>query len=361
MMGACGRLWDLRSSTAATMMAQLLPPQPNSERISQLLPTVKCSSCNSPVAISDLADHVCPPMSSAARTPPPLQPRQSPPARPANTGASQPPPGDPARVRTPSNASNAHRPTPPAVTRVPPPPLQPLHVQPPVRAAAPRIPAAPQTSVPSSVIRQHPPNNRSHSTSPRPFVTRSNTPSTPSVPSPHVPQSSAANVRLYKQPPDHPQPQPPNMAPYYPEDDIDTSTGGEAGMAGVGRRGFAAVARAAMFTANYQRRVELPRFLDIDAASRGESVTVLPIEAVTLMCCFDYSSNRNAASVSRFFPFSWPYFSVSSNTAYSRRQNPVTGSFSIRNACHPFACVKSVSRRAGHADNTLSFEPIAIL
>ena len=249
------------------MMAQLLPPQPNSERISQLLPTVKCSSCNSPVAISSLADHVCSPMSSAPRSPPPL--------RPTNTSASQP------RVRTLSSGSNARKatPTPPPVGRLPaPPPLKPpQHVQPPVRSdsriVSPRIPGPPQTQAP-----QHPPSllsNRNHNTS------RSNTPSTPSVSSAHVSQPSAANVRSqYTQPPDHlPPPQlPPSRTPYYPEDGIDTSTGGEAGMAGVGRRGFAAVARAAMFTANYQRKVELPRFLDIDAASRGESVTVLPTD-----------------------------------------------------------------------------------
>lgn len=321
----CG---DLRSSTDAIMMAQLLPLQPNSERVSQLLPTVKCSSCNSPVAISALADHVCPPVSSAARTPPPH--------RPTNTTASQP------RLRTLSSGSNARRatPTPPPVARLPPPPLKPpQQVQPPDRrVVSPRIPGPPQT--PAS---QHPPSllsNRNHTTS------SSNTPSTPPVSSAHVSQQpSATNVRAqYTQPPDRlpPLQLPPSRTPYYPEDGIDTSTGGEAGMAGVGRRGFAAVARAAMYTANYQRRVELPRFLDIDAASRGESVTVLPIEAVTLMCCCDYSRNRNSSPLSRFFPFPWLYFSVSSNPTHSRRQNLFAGFVSIRNA-NPFTCVKSFS------------------
>ena len=59
---------------------------------------------------------------------------------------------------------------------------------------------------------------------------------------------------------------------------IDTKSGGEAGMAGVGRRGFAAAARAAMFVGLpqgpqplYGRRMNSnagPRYLDIDAASR---------------------------------------------------------------------------------------------
>lgn len=77
--------------------------------------------------------------------------------------------------------------------------------------------------------------------------------------------------------------------------DIDTKTGGEAGMAGVGRRGFAAAARAAMFAQQmghfgspqsehppYQsehppfsavlpgmdgRRANAPRYLDIASAN----------------------------------------------------------------------------------------------
>ncbi|KAJ8454657.1 hypothetical protein ONZ51_g12902 [Trametes cubensis] len=44
-------------------MAQLLAPAaPGSERISQILPTVKCSNCNQPVRIADLGDHVCAPV-----------------------------------------------------------------------------------------------------------------------------------------------------------------------------------------------------------------------------------------------------------------------------------------------------------
>ncbi|KAF8969692.1 hypothetical protein BDZ97DRAFT_1794692 [Flammula alnicola] len=61
---------------------------------------------------------------------------------------------------------------------------------------------------------------------------------------------------------------------------IDTKTGGAAGMAGVGRRGFAAAARAAMFVGpgnrplgpqtQYGRRPNAPQYLDIDAATRCE-------------------------------------------------------------------------------------------
>jgi hypothetical protein len=63
---------------------------------------------------------------------------------------------------------------------------------------------------------------------------------------------------------------------------INTKSGGEAGMAGVGRRGFAAAARAAMFVGHgprsmgsqprphYNGRHMVPQHLDIQAASRRE-------------------------------------------------------------------------------------------
>ena len=45
------------------LMAQLLNPAaaPDPGRISQILPTVKCSNCNQPVPIHELGDHVCEP------------------------------------------------------------------------------------------------------------------------------------------------------------------------------------------------------------------------------------------------------------------------------------------------------------
>lgn len=42
-------------------MAQLLSPAAVPGRISQILPTVKCSNCNQPVPIHELGDHVCDP------------------------------------------------------------------------------------------------------------------------------------------------------------------------------------------------------------------------------------------------------------------------------------------------------------
>ncbi len=57
-------------------MAQLLSPAgPAPGRISQILPTVKCSNCNQPVAITDLEDHICaPPTTPAATSKPPMSP-----------------------------------------------------------------------------------------------------------------------------------------------------------------------------------------------------------------------------------------------------------------------------------------------
>lgn len=79
-----------------------------------------------------------------------------------------------------------------------------------------------------------------------------------------------------------PSPPPPMPLPRSPvpesERDIDTKCGGVAGMAGVGRRGFAAAARAAMMAASLSnphhhsiapaedgRRANVPRYLDINA------------------------------------------------------------------------------------------------
>ncbi|TFK92297.1 hypothetical protein K466DRAFT_241142 [Polyporus arcularius HHB13444] len=58
-------------------MAQLVAPAPASERISQILPTVKCSNCNEPVRITDLGDHVCAPVPPVPQIPA-LKPPQSP-------------------------------------------------------------------------------------------------------------------------------------------------------------------------------------------------------------------------------------------------------------------------------------------
>lgn len=108
-------------------MAQLLaaaPPEPG--RISQILPTVKCSNCNQPVPIAELGDHICAPPPPAVATtlkPPPsptttasllpqkfqnlvsLPRSQTPPARDSqSTPTRQPSPLNPQRVNSPGPA-----------------------------------------------------------------------------------------------------------------------------------------------------------------------------------------------------------------------------------------------------------------
>ncbi|KAF8163608.1 hypothetical protein B0H34DRAFT_795296 [Crassisporium funariophilum] len=81
--------------------------------------------------------------------------------------------------------------------------------------------------------------------------------------------------------------EPPHRDSFVPaaERGIDTKTGGAAGMAGVGRRGFAAAARAAMFVGPTDRplgpqpqngrRPNAPQYLDIEAASRSTATPPL--------------------------------------------------------------------------------------
>ncbi|KAF8635542.1 hypothetical protein AX17_003925 [Amanita inopinata Kibby_2008] len=365
--GGLTRLLLSLSLPPSIVMAQLLPPpQPGSAgRISQLLPSVKCSSCNQLVPLSDLGEHVCsaaqpPPPSSlphrpflpdnnnnnsprlttsalppartnSPRIPSPLSragperlnttPSPSPLGRTRNaslTSGRPPqqtlPPGDAVRVRALSNASR--KPPSPAIpssarpmnlipgnnrgnsVSLPLPPVPPSPVQPPARSTShtspnnpppsgahvpfpvqrdgrPARPPDPSLGHPSLMERQRRPSNFSISSN------RSNTTSPRPPPAMHVVQPSIASTMtrsVYSpSPPDHMPPQ--NVAPqrpYYPETNIDTSSGGAAGMAGVGRRGFAAAARAAMFTvghSNANRRMDPPRFLDIVAATRAATET----------------------------------------------------------------------------------------
>lgn len=64
-------------------MAQTTSGSPNQPpRISQLLPTVKCSSCLQPVPLAELGDHICPP-----QPPPTLLSLQKPPMSPKSTNS----------------------------------------------------------------------------------------------------------------------------------------------------------------------------------------------------------------------------------------------------------------------------------
>lgn len=224
-------------------------------RISQLLPSVKCSNCNLPVPLNELGDHTC-----SKQPPVPALPIPS--VTPA-AALSLLPPRLKARV---SPATDA-------------PPVERLRVN-----TAPTGPYQ-QKSSPlarhASPIPQPGPSNHHHSPSrsrpvPNPdFRTRSSSnvgpgpSSTHPGPSPSTPRPSFSANHITPPPtsviPPSPQPT------YHSEAEIDTKSGGEAGMAGVGRRGFAAAARAAMLVAPSaaSRRANAPGLLDIQVPTRG--------------------------------------------------------------------------------------------
>ncbi|KAF8660612.1 hypothetical protein AX16_001591 [Volvariella volvacea WC 439] len=212
---------------------------------------------------------------AASNAGPPLnQPQMNAPRGP---GSSPLNPGIPdARARTMSSASQMHyTPAPISQRPLPSSPLVPNPapgarrpsfnaardtqrppMPPPVSASAMPNPPPPMVGTPSSM-----PPRRS------PMPAHPGSSMTPAIP-PFMGTPMTFSAQL---PPGTPIPDLKELGP------IDTKTGGEAGMAGVGRRGFAAAARAAMFatTPNQQLhapqpgRAQPPRFLDLDAASRS--------------------------------------------------------------------------------------------
>ena len=365
-------------------MAQLPPIPPTQPiRMSQLLPTVKCSSCAKPVPFDQLGDHVCPSTSPPSNlpsgtVPTPPRPRAQTAPRPSSNApprspidmffprrrpSANPPPQDipvrdrdgngarlrgsassallrgapgpapapaPARngVRTPSlhsTAAAAARPVLPPPSRaqsplVPPPsssssasarrptsrpemapngvvprigtrspgpapshldtrPRRPSVAQSPPHAPSPiqRRPSAPQSPPVPSTIQRRPsaPQSPPHVSSPiqrRPSAPQS-PPHAPSLIQrrPSVPQltsnyGTVGDPRSAQMPqPNHrpvrttPSPAPSNYSLHsFVSPELDTQSGGAAGMAGVGRRGFAAVARAAMFATSPTSRLQQP-------------------------------------------------------------------------------------------------------
>ena len=177
------------------MAAQLSlrPPAEDSNRSSQLLPSITCSGCALQIPLDGLADHICP---------------------------------GPASSQTPSR-------TPPAAANY----SIPSHMAP-KRLAPPQ--SIPRSSSPLRPVANSPPSTRPSFDQQRPSFDQSR--ARPSFDNqqrpPQPPRSPFQEPAL----PVQQQPQfPPAPAP-------DTKTGGTAGMAGVGRRGFAAAAAAAMFT-----------------------------------------------------------------------------------------------------------------
>jgi hypothetical protein len=309
--------------------------------MSQLLPTVKCSSCTQPVPLDQLGDHVCPPASNPAGDTkpvlPPLKvqtaprpssnastrspmamffPRRRPSAAPNPRGASPTPSLSrsipsraPSRNGARSPATSLHSnpvpqpPRPRSRTQTQRPELTPNVVVPSIPrpggsiSSRSAVPALSPLDTRSPILRrpsnpQSPPDARSP-TLRRPSNAQSSLdsrspiqrrPSTPKMP-PNGPSSilrrpsdsrsqfaRASNYGTSDDPRSALMPQSnhhpvravtsPTPSSYSSQSvvspEIDTKSGGTAGMAGVGRRGFAAVARAAMFPYSPTSRVQRP-------------------------------------------------------------------------------------------------------
>ncbi|KAJ7109514.1 hypothetical protein C8R44DRAFT_713656 [Mycena epipterygia] len=270
-------------------MLMSAPSQPPG-RISQLLPSVKCSNCNLPVPLAELGDHICAPapplptlnlpkaslnipkpsLSPGAATsllPQRLQGRVNPPVSPR----SPLPPPSPRSSSASLGASRNDRLR--LNTSGPPPPTTPSYQtrSSPLSRTGDGLPAPrpsprdPYASGGDSPVRNRPPVGG---------FARARSGSNASSISPSTARPSFSSVRDI----------PPAAAPPPPpaESSLNTQIGGEAGMAGVGRRGFAAAARAAMFVNSPApappptTRASPPRHIDIGAATVGSKTSTPP-------------------------------------------------------------------------------------
>ncbi|WWC69302.1 uncharacterized protein I206_103240 [Kwoniella pini CBS 10737] len=181
----------------------LLAPRPETERASVLLPNVTCSSCSASIPLSTLGEHIC---SAPSRG---MGDRNAP--RPSQIAIPQSRPTvAPIMSRQPS--SQSHRG--PSPTGIRPPFAGPSSAHPsPTEFSIPRRPSAANLS----------PHDQpgSYSAYPVPPV------KTPSPTNPFFPRPDGTAVNAAE----------PQSSPM-----IDTTSGGESGMAGVGRRAFAAAA-----------------------------------------------------------------------------------------------------------------------
>lgn len=283
----------------------LLDPNPRTQdpRISQILPTVKCSTCSKPVPLDRLGDHICAPLLTSSNSPsdtklspPPLTVQTSPsppsptPSSPMNALFSRRPSTnqrdarvhDGSRLRsgtsfTSSVPSRGTTPSPApsrAGVRSPAPSMSSSHSQ---RAKSPfRSPSSPTRgpiSRPELITNVVVPVN------PRPGLSTldarpSSTHRRPSIPSSPLAQPPSPHSFRDPRPAPMPPPHPPIHHPVrsgpspgpseysslqrFASPEVDTKSGGVAGMAGVGRRGFAAVARAAMFATSHMPPVHSP-------------------------------------------------------------------------------------------------------
>ncbi|KAG6880270.1 hypothetical protein C0992_001839 [Termitomyces sp. T32_za158] len=263
------------------MLGSLLPSAGRTD-VSQLLPTVKCSNCNRPVPFSDLSDHVCAaaptlpkpalsPADALSLLPQRLQDRArtsiSNDARLGGTSSSD-------RIRIDSGSMHQPRLSYPAAPneadRVPSPYQRSLVTPSPTPSFGSVNPLRTRAGTVAGTIGRRPSNFSATSYNPPPV-------SSPATARPSFLSSLDAGSSYNSGPlPRQQLPSPPrepslraSPVPQYSEPD--TQTGGAAGMAGVGRRGFAAAARAVMFLPPGDHlRVPQPRrnnaasFLDTD-------------------------------------------------------------------------------------------------
>ena len=268
------------------------------ERLSQLLPSVKCSTCLQPVPLSDLVEHICvapPPMPARIMTNPHQHtgspaPRTSSPLGPDPRAA--PPLSSPQHDRPPRSRGLNGLPSSPASSRPP--------------SRAPTLPIVlgndlpfpRRPSVPNNVYNS----NNTPPPGPPPHVPigyprrpaglgGSTLGSVPGpVPKLVVPPPPTSPQRMASFPPVRPPDELRSREAFVPVDErgIVTISGGEAGMAGVGRRGFAAAARAAMFyppvvrpigpqpQPQYnRRRPDAPQILDVNTAAARRKRSIM--------------------------------------------------------------------------------------
>lgn len=386
-------------------MAQTLKSGPPG-RISQLLPTVKCSNCNAPVPLTELGEHICeaapplpkPPPSPSSLLPARLQglvsrsgsqtPQVQAPARTSSAASSPPRRGTPSINVPPSPRSNGPVPSAPFArkdsgqlspgwnqSRTPSPLSSdrsssrntPLAERLRSASAAGRDPPKPfadrERTYSSSSGRREPsspmpppspayhdraPSNVSRSSEARSSLSdrrpsldsrgSSNATSRPSFDSRPSYESVRPPPRKNSYAPEPEQlpfpssplpfpssPNPPQSPLPPPTPQPDTKIGGEAGMAGVGRRGyFAAAARAAMFTATaghsagggWQdagadgmdgRRSNAPKFLDIGVTSSSHCEFYFRFGIVATLYSY-YTDSWDTSAFAKFwlfFPLPW--------------------------------------------------------
>lgn len=213
-------------------------------RVASILPTVRCATCGRQLALDQLTGHSCIPNNTSNSPPSPSLSAPSPSAFLPTNPSSSPP----------SRSHHPHSPEPnfPAMMTHP-------------RAL---MPGDPRPSPQIQFMDQ----NQHHRLPGRIILQQ--------------PQQPSWVPPMQHQP--MPQRQPP-LPPSSPAVQLDTKIGGEAGMAGVGRRGFAMVAAAAVFASSaarvrsnhspvpidHRRRFNVPQYLDRsgDAGDRGRSVS----------------------------------------------------------------------------------------